>query len=115
MLDTTLPLKQLGDQTFEINLFVVGDSQAMLHTGKITGVDCNLKNLVTLSNGKTIPTLNNNHIRTLQLRKTLYQRKMSRAYNRAKQIMAQEEHNKQLQQHSLKTIGNIVECLMFII
>ena len=99
-------VKQLGDQTFEINLFVVGDSQAMLHTGKITGVDCNLKNLVTLSNGKTILTLNNNHIRTLQLRKTLYQRKMSRAYNRAKQIMAQEEYNKQLQQHSLMDFKN---------
>ena len=99
-------VKQLGDQTFEINLFVVGDSQAMRHSGKIIGVDCNLKNLATLSNGKTFPTLQSHHIQVLQLRKIAYQQKMSRAYNQAKQIMAQEDYDKSLQRHTLNDFKN---------
>lgn len=95
-------VKQLGDHTFEINLFVVGDSQTMPHSGKMTGVDCNLKNLVTLSNGKTFPTLDSNQIYQLHLKQRLYQRKMSRAYDRAKKIMAEEENNKSLHQHCLR-------------
>lgn len=99
-------VRLLGDGIYELNLFVEGDIQAMKHAGKITGVDCNLKNLVTLSNGKTYPSFKNRKLRNLMRRSIKYQRKMSRAYHRAQVIMRREQEEKALIQHDLSYFKN---------
>lgn len=96
----------LGDGAYELNLFVEGDIQVMKHSGKITGVDCNLKNLITLSNGKTYPSFKSRQLRNLMRRSIKYQRKMSRAYHRAQVIMRREQEEKALIQHDLSHFKN---------
>ena len=99
-------VKQIGDQTYEINLFVEGESQALKHSGKIVGVDCNLKNLITLSNGKTFPIISGHYEWSLKHKQRVYQRKMSRAYDRAKQLIAQDEHDQVLNPRTLEDFPN---------
>ena len=95
-----------NDGHYELVLFVEGENQATKHSGKIIGVDCNLKNLCVLSNGKTYATFRGHRINKLIQRSRLYQRKMSRAYQRAQIIMAREEAEKALQPHSLLDFKN---------
>ena len=95
-----------NDGHYELILFVEGENQAMKHSGKIIGVDCNLKNLCVLSNGKTYAAFRGHRIDKLIQRSRLYQRKMSRAYQRAKIIMAREEAEKVLKPHSLLDFKN---------
>ncbi len=90
-----------NDGHYKLVLFVEGENQAVKHSGKIIGVDCNLKNLCVLSNGKTYASFRGHRIGKLIQRSRLYQRKMSRSYHRAKVIMAREEAEKILQPHSL--------------
>lgn len=94
------------DGHYELILFVESDNQAMQHSGLIGGVDCNLKNQCVVSNGKTFPAFVDNEIRKLIQKSIEYQRKMSRSYDRAKKLMAEDEHNKVLVPRTLEDFGN---------
>ena len=92
---------------YELILFVESDNQASKHTGLIGGVDCNLENQCVVSNGKTFPAFNKrNKIKKLVHQSVVYQRKMSCAYHRAEQLMAEDEHNKVLCPRSLDDFRN---------
>lgn len=92
---------------YQLILFVERDNQASKHTGLIGGVDCNLENQCVVSNGKTFKAFSKqSKIKKLVQKSIVYQRKMSRAYDRAKQLMAQDEHNSVLYPRTLDSFGN---------
>lgn len=95
-----------GDGHYELILFVEGENQVLKHSGKIIGVDCNVKNLCVLSNGKSYPAFRGHRVGKLIHQSRIYQRKMFRAYHRAKVIMAREEAGHALIRHSLLDFKN---------
>lgn len=92
---------------YQLILFVERDNQASKHVGLIGGIDCNLKNQCVVSNGKTFKSFkDSNKIKKLVHQSIIYQRKMSRAYDRAKQLMAEDKYNKALCPRTLEDFSN---------
>lgn len=94
---------------YELVLSVTRYSHAGRHTGNVTAIDRNLTNLGTLPDGttfKSFKTYGGHHLKELQHRSKVYQRKMSRAKHRADVIMAKEAHDNSLEQHTINDFKN---------
>lgn len=93
-----------GKYTLSINIEYDPDPNAFGHTNQAIGIDVNIRNLLTLSDGKKYPTFEGIKNQD-QIKK--WQSKYSRRYHKAKLLIAQDKNKKVLIPRTLDDFKNV--------